>query len=471
MRVFKKIGSFTRSFIPTICLGMSLAAPGFTNASATNDPIDEMAGSSVVRTTAAGLASLAPPPLNGVGVQLVLGLWDTSTTDEMLDEMNGKLDAIQGSLVDIQRTLSTLRSELRQDFREALADRTMMDIEATINHIQILMRTGYYNAVYSRDEVNGELTGYSSEYLNSYYLSEYESILSESIDYFLYDNTLSDQHLMSSAADFLLMAELHLMVIQEQIRLFMSDDYICLEGEICQPKESILETFINDYYDRVDIYNDRLALLATTIKKYRMKQISYGIVKEQNYRCAPGFPHGCIQEFYYTGKWIANLNDKAKGYTQTKFNSESGAQKHVDAYKAGIEEKIDAIIEQEILGAIDDLETSKFKYKFVDGVVAQGCMALFLNDNFSGDNLVYCSDINRSKLSYTYFSWSGFKTSWKWSNSISSIKLGQDTQVKLYAWKDYKNTELVLTGKKSANLSDYDFDNNTESFKFDNLIE
>ena len=305
------ISQLTKRVAPAALLSLSIATTTQGRAGVLNDTTNFMTDSTTIRAGSAALAALAPPPLNGVGVQLINGLWSTSDgTTEMLNEMNSKLDGIQGSINNIQNNLATLRSDIRRDFEQVLANRTKMDIKATIEHVVDRMKIDYNNAVKTRYYVEGQLAGLSSPFLNSTYLHQLESTLSESIDYFIFDTSLSPQHQMTTAADFILMAELHLMLIQEQIQLFKSQGYVCITGEICQPRESMLETFINNYFDRVNLYTEYMETLATTIKSYRLSKIqTFKLIEYVYYICDPRYTqYGCVE------KWNKLPRRKRTGY-------------------------------------------------------------------------------------------------------------------------------------------------------------
>lgn len=489
-RLKKAAGSVLPSALFTVA--MAITATG--HASTGDDVADYLSDPSTIRTGAEALAGYAPPPLDTAGSMLIEGLWpEVDSTEVMLNELNDKLDSIQGSLGSIQDTLSTLRSDIRSDFEAFFADRTYKNIQATIEHVAFKMTTDYTNAVGSRTMDGLELTGLSSEYLNGYYLYDLETMLAESIDYFLFDSGLGAQYKMTTAADFLLMSELHLMVLQEQIELFKLSGYICLADEVCQPRESMLETFINTYYDRVDLYTDHLELLGATIKDYRMAQISIDVEPELVQGCGRG-PNGeCHLIWERTGYYFYRIKDHAisDGYVdeQKKFNGleeaddEYAAQVLAD-YNAQVESEVDAMLEFELYGATDDLKASKSQYRYIDGVVAQGCAVLFLDTAFAGDSRVLCSDATISALDKVTYTIPGIPvfgipdTSFTlptlgddWPANISSFILGQNTELTLYSDESFLGESATWSGKQSIDLQGFALDDEAESLRFNNQTD
>ncbi|NOQ64490.1 MAG: hypothetical protein GQ582_08260 [Methyloprofundus sp.] len=172
-------------------------------------------------------------------------------------------------------------------------------------------------------------------------------------------------------------------------------------------------------------------------------------------------------------------------------------------YRSTIETTITSELENELGAVIDNLNDATKQYEYIDGAIVNGCVALFQEEldleriesdtDYKPEYKLLCEDTQYKSLdsyetSITIGGWgssSSFSfstTVWgeAWWNSVSSIKMGLDTQLKLFSDEYYDGSKVVLNGddfdgqSKGSGmvyLSEYEIDDDTESLKFFNLSD
>lgn len=379
-----------------------------------------------------GIAGFAPPPLNSIGLALITKFWNVDDggydVEQAINQLNGRLDTIQSNQAAILDAIVQLRSDIRSDFEIYFSNRDHATVIGTMNYVIDRMEINYTNAKNSGAD--------SYDLLME--LEGLEQMLSQSLNWYLQITTTSDAHKMAALADFIAMAELHLMIIQEGIQIYSTDYLPCdVSRPVCTQKSVELETLINNYHDSVDRYAEYLYRHTIDFKVTNLSNIG-GIYEREDYYtynipyCYSLYlgAYYCQDNIYtvYTGDWLYQVKDHRTGaWIFNKYlagRNRSYVEREIVNYKNNRAASITEQLQAEIYPLIDNLISSKHQFQYVDGVVAQNCAVLYSAPEFDdGQNYSVICD-NQSLDSIT--SSTGL-------SNVSSVQLGQDVVVELFS--------------------------------------
>lgn len=424
-----------RTSAVTLVLFALLAQPAIVHATPTSPNLDS---DFWLKTFALALASSAPSPLNVIGTQLVGASFGTSLDNSLEQEMNAKIDTILGELSDMHATLASLRADIAADFEAAFIARDQSTIDATINHVLITIEDEYNNYKYA---------GFDSDTLFEE-LAPLSDLLAESLNWYMFDSALSPNEKLSTAAKFIAMAELHLMILQEQISLFTSANYRC-DTAPCNPRLQYLEASINTYYDKIDRYVGFLEQVARAATAARLDQVTKSIESEAVWETQCYIiittPH-CYSYVSYTRHrhtvFDGGTNQTVESFTTIDTRDEDRLKRAKADYLAGLKRQVRDSIHRDIGAIIQNLEYSKVQYQSVDGVIAQGCVAFYASVAFAGLETIFCEDGSQRTLGAL-------------NSTFSSYKMGQGVSLSVFASPNCASEEILLTEESVSDMSNF----------------
>jgi hypothetical protein len=492
------------------------------------------------------MAKIAINLAGGTAVDEVFG---DDGYDEVMNQMNEDIDAIQGDISYIKTVLSTLREDTLNDMLTVMSIEQHQDIRDFISHSKVVF------------------TSYSHDATTELEFDDTEADLREAINIYINRN-FSESDSVGSASEFIYMAELHLAFIAKQI----NDGKLssCPVGQ-CENRIYNLEVSMNRYHEQVALYVNEIQRIGEALKSYRMDQIQllrikqYDVIDEhrridnETY-CASGtYVRDCKTAYdcefklkqcneeasYFQGKYLFYAVDKAEGskpqqnigawlpfligggaiesdeisdgieaFIDMDSNNRQGSLlfavgfqgaeidsefndfylAHREEVEIEINDSVDAILDP-ITTALDD---SSNQFIYIDGAIISGCAAFYKADmtadefNENGDSgndykLICGTTKYKSLDSYniSFFGNTIVRNIWgaDWLDSISTIKLGEGTTLKLFTDEYYKGEKFVLYGddfsgyyNSHIRLSDVDsiqraMDTNSYIPDFENDVE
>ena len=419
-----------------------------------------------------GITGFAPPPLNAIGLALITKFWNVDEggydVNQAINQLNERLDTIQGNQVEILNAIAQLRFDIRSDFEIHFSNRDHATVIGTMNYVIKRMEVNYTNAKNSGDasyDLLGELEGL-------------EEMLAQSLNWYLQITTTTDAHKVAALGDFIAMAELHLMIIQEGIQIYSHDYLPCEENRpVCTQKAVELETLINNYHDYVDRYAEYLYRHTIDFKLTNVSNIG-GIYEHEDYYTynIPYCYSLYLGAYYcqdniqtvYTGDWLYQVRDhRADKWIFNKYlvgRNRSYVEREIVNYKNNLVASITEQLQAEIYPLIDNLLSSKQQFQYVDGVVAKNCAVLYSASQFD-DNSEYSVICNNQSLDNI-----GSDTGLP---NVSSVQLGQDVVVELFSGEECEGStpgEFYRDGRgndRYYELADYAFDNVARSARME----
>lgn len=406
----------------------------------------------VLYTFVDSLAGELPPPANVVGATAIAAFWpQQDATAIAIDGMNAKLDSIQGQLSSIQSQLSSLRAGVLADFELFFQDRDRSTIRATVNHV-----THEINEDYVFLKSTGEL---SSDYLNGE-IKPLEELLAESIDWFLFDEDLSPRQKMSTAAEFIMMASLQLSLIQEQIDLYRAENYRPCPGGACEPRQALLEAYVNKLTTKIDRYTAYLLEARAEIKRFRLSlwEIISTPIYETQWQCFPGL--GCLETRVRVGTRYTLFDNGSSPSLIGSATSHADIIAAKDSYLRLLADWTEDDLAEKLDTVLDGFANLKESLRDIDEVVAYDCVRFFKDPDLGGDYAEACGLQRVSQMHLTLGS--------GWDDTLSSVKVGKDVDVIVYDWRysgDYFDGDhRTITSLQQVNLSELGFDNVASAF-------
>jgi len=421
----------------------------------------------ILKSGALGVASLAPPPLNVVGAELIKGIFGLGSEDP-LSEVNSALSDIQGSLDSIENTLSTLREDIVSDVAALFVQNNSDSIVAAINNVVVQIKTNYHN------DKNISLKDQS---ITSFELFDMLDIhateLSTAINWFIYDNDIGNPEKIATAGQFIGMAELHLMILQEQIEILKNKDFVGDDTKRIGKLESTINTFI----DTIGYYIEFIESIAPASVAYRISQIDpFKYIKTYDTYCIYSHRHRsnpsseCHEyktDTYYEYRIIDppifdfdfDLSGTDISITGVIMSTNPSLDQQYDYYEAQYNDYVDSVriqtekdVKAIISPIVESLKIAQNQYRYVDGAIAQNCAVFHKKSDFSGTSQVYCDDIKVDGLSDQF------------KNSFSSVNVGSESTLSLYTENQQLGIELKDITNSKFNLGEYGLDNDIESF-------
>lgn len=205
----------------------------------------------------------------------------------------------------------------------------------------------------------------SSEYKLDY-LNTLQQPLAESLSWFTTLGRLRNEQKMATLGEFARLTELHLLILNEEISLYLPENYIACNGE-CEERQLIAESLITEYFEKVNRYAGYLNTVAKSWYGYRLSLISD--VQQANWVNQSCFTSANMAEissyyhyhFYFSdkasGERFAETSGIASALTGQK-SAELGVRKKRTDYLGRVAEQSKRVLENGLYPLITQLQAS-----------------------------------------------------------------------------------------------------------------
>lgn len=212
------------------------------------------------------LNSMAPPPFDVLGGELIDQLFgngqEAYDIEGAINGLNDKIDTLQSDVTEVKQIVKNMRAGILEDFTDYFQNRDLDTIQRTLSFVIQRMKLNY---------LNDKNSGLSSHYLKTTHLNELETILAESIFWFLYlDVPLEEDFLLFS--DFTAMVQIHLMVLQEIVHIYSPENYVECSGS-CPDRNAIYNATKLTYNDYALLYADHMIGMRESMVQARLNRI------------------------------------------------------------------------------------------------------------------------------------------------------------------------------------------------------